>query len=284
MTTKATKTKSFMVIVLSLAICPILYVDSGKTREPIAVNKCCRIGEQLDRNKECTFGSTDQWWPLIVMILKQSYYEPNGKAPPFFKIREHSQPICDSPELISSSHALFSNGTLYLSDRNKLIEKDDFCVDKGLALICDRFAFNEKLIMESLNRTKIRKCCPPNAIYELNAGCVSLNDRSTLNELKFFESPMNSLEYRYGFPQCSKNDQSIAIIGKFNESQFDGNSGNLTIAEGIFQSEQFCLEHVNDTTDSIKVHVFTCAENLLTTQKVNIRFLVKFIINFIISL
>lgn len=251
-------------IVFVLAISPLCVVNAAKP-PPVVVNKCCRLGEQLERNGQCTIGSMEQlWWPRIYMIMKQSFFEPTGDAPKFFKFLEHSKPICASPELIIDSHnmAIFSNGSLYLIERGKQISADNFCVDKGMAIICDPKVQHSNEINDQFNRTKIRKCCPQKAIYEPNSTCVSLHDGHEILKRKFLENSTNELDYRYGFPQCtSNNNDTIAIVGKFNETKFDERTGNLTLAEGVFQPDQFCLEHFNDT-GSVNVHVFTCAEYL----------------------
>lgn len=246
-------------------------VEAGKP-PPVLVNKCCRIGEKLERNKECSFGGTDRWWPVIFLIVKHDYFRPHGEAPRFFRVNEASRPMCQSPELISGAHnmAVFSNGTLYLPDRTQLIESDHFCVDKDVALVCNQQTQNANLINQPLNRTLVRKCCPEKAIYqtETDTTCVKLRDGHSIIGQKLIENSTNPLEYRFGFPQCSENsaENNIAIIGKFNESKFDESSGNLTLSEGTFQSDQYCLEHFNDT-GSVNVHVFTCTEYLPTSGK-----------------
>lgn len=265
----AMKKLSLSLIVFVLTICPLCVVNAAKP-PPVAVNKCCRLGEQLERNGRCTVGSMEQllWWPRIYMIMKSTFFEPIGAAPKFFGVRELSKPLCASPELIIDSHnmALFSNGSLYLFERGKQINADNFCVDKGMAIICDPKVQHSNEINEQFNRTKIRKCCPHKAIYVTNSSCVSLYDDHEILKRKFLENSTNELDYRYGFPQCSSNsNDNIAIVGKFNESKFDETTGDLTLAEGVFQTEQFCLEHFNHT-GSVNVHVFTCAEYLPASQ------------------
>lgn len=250
-------------------IWPMIMVDAGKVPPPVSINKCCRIGEKLERNKECSFGGTDRWWPVIYMIIKQVYFEPQGDAPRFFKVNESTRPQCHSPELISGEHrtALFSNGTLYIPDRTELIGSENFCIDKDTALICSQKSQNANLINQSPSRTLVRKCCPQKAIYQTDTFCVTLRDGHEFIGRKLVENSTNPLEYRYEFPQCSKTStNNIAIVGKFNESNFDETTGNLTLTEGVFQSDQYCLEHFNDT-GSVNVHVFTCTEYLPTSER-----------------
>lgn len=273
----SSSTMSSFIIILSLIICQIGYVNSARTPPPqILINKCCRIGEQLEAaTKQCSIGGSDQWWPTIFMIQKQKYFQPAGQAPRFFKIAERAQPTCEGFELINEHFALFSNGSLYLGDRNLLIDNDKYCVDRDTALVCSRPQQTNEIDQQPqyANQIKIRKCCSQKAIYEVNsASCVSLSDGHEILARNLIENVTLPIEFRYGFPQCSNySNKDIAIVGKFNASKFDEHSGNLTLAEGIFQSHQYCLEHYNDS-DSINVHVFTCAENLpeRKVEKVNI--------------
>lgn len=262
------KMTTMLVIILAVFL-PMFVIDAGKAPSPIFVNKCCRLGEKLERNKECSFGGTEHWWPVIYLIMKNTYFEPHGDAPRFFKVNEFSRPHCHSPELISGMHAmaLFSNGTLYLPDRTEFIESDNFCVDKDTALVCSPQAQSENLINQPPMRTLVRKCCPAKAIYQTETVCVNLHDGHELIERKLVENSTNPLETRYGFPQCSKSTtNNIAIVGKFNESNFDENTANLTLTEGIFRSDQYCLEYFNDN-NMFSVHVFTCTEYLPTSGK-----------------
>lgn len=266
------KTMSFLVILFGLVAWPMFVIEAGKAPPPVRFNKCCRIGEILEQNKECSFGNIDQWWPVIFLLGKGDYFRPQGEAPKFFRVNESIRPSCQSPELISGAHkvALFSNGSLYLSDRLEVIESDNFCVDKDVALVCRQQAQNSNLINQPLNRTLVRKCCPEKAIYQTQADttCVTLRDGHEIIRQKLIENSTN-FEYRYGFPQCRDHisGNNIAIIGKFNETKFDESTGNLTLAEGIFQSEQYCLEHINDDNGNINVHVFTCTEYLPASGK-----------------
>lgn len=252
------KTMSFLVIFCVLAAWPMLAIEAAKAPPPVSVNKCCRIGEQLQRNKECSFGGTDRWWPVIFLIVKHAYFTPLGDAPRFFRVNESSRPNCQSPELISGAHnmALFSNGTLYLPDRTSLIESDHFCVDKDMALVCSRQTQSANLQNQPSNRTFVRKCCGEKESYQNEKDkCETHRDENEIIEHKLLGNSTNQLEYRFGFPQCREND--ITIIGKFNESKFDESSGNLTLADGTFQQHQYCLEHVNDAGN---IKVFTCTE------------------------
>lgn len=83
-------------------------------------------------NHQCAIGGDNDWWPLIFQIMKKSYFEPKGAAPRFIKYREW-RPSCEDPEYFEGSHkmALFSNGSLYLSEKHKFIDPQNFCVCHG---------------------------------------------------------------------------------------------------------------------------------------------------------
>lgn len=268
-TTRKMNAMSLLVVIIGLVIWPMLSTDAAKTPSPVFVNKCCRIGEKLERSKECSFGGSNHWWPLIWMIMKSAYFEPHSDSPRFFKVTESSRPRCQSPELIIGEHSfvVFSNGSLFLPDRNELFESDNFCIDKDMALVCSAQAQIDNSNKPSVNRTRVQKCCPQKAIYqtETDSACMTLRGGHEIIGRKLLENSTNPLEYRYGFPKCSKSMNNIAIVGKFNESKFDESTGNLTLAEGTFQQDQYCLEHFNDT-GMINVHVFTCTEFLSISE------------------
>lgn len=229
---------------------------------PIVVNKCCRNGETLDTSQQCLIGSNEHWWPSIFMIAKQDLYKQRGDAPRFFHVRERWPPSCEHMELITGNHniVLFSNGTLYLPERKTTIEPDQFCVDKDAALVC----FSRPQGMDSLRapiaHAKIRKCCHgENEILEANSSnCVAIDATSTLATRKLLQNA-SAIGYLYGVPTCDK--EGYAVAGKFNESNLDVASGTLYLPEGKFETDQYCLEHLNDS-DTIEVNVMTCAEYL----------------------
>lgn len=263
--TTTTTTTSIAFKVLFIVVC---YWSSGVVNAarspptPIVVNKCCRNGELLDSNQQCLIGSTEHWWPPIYMIAKQDYYRMRGDAPRFFKVRERWPPSCEHIELITGTHniALFSNGTLYLPERKTTIESDNFCVDKDAALVC----FNRPQGMDSLRapmaHTKIRKCClNENEIYEANSSkCVPFGAASTLASKKLLQNA-SAIDYLYGLPNCDA--EGYAVAGKFNESKLETSSGTLFLPEGVFRTDQYCLEHFNDS-NTIEVNVMTCAKYL----------------------
>lgn len=251
-------TKLFVALVCLLHYLPS-DVNSARPPTPLIINKCCRIGEQLDKSRQCTIGGVEQWWPLIYLIQKQTHYEPHGEAPRFMKVRERAPPICDQAELITRNIALFSNGTLFLLERNARIESDNYCIDKDAALVCFPRPQGNDLLRKPIKQAKVRKCCLQKSIYEANT-CTSLDNGHEILSRQLVQNSTN-IEFLYGFPQCNNGSNNIAIVGKFNESTLDADTGNLTLTERTFQSDEYCLEHFNDT-DAVDVHVFTCSEYL----------------------
>lgn len=259
-------------IIVGVAVWPIFDQVSAKTPTNILVNKCCPSGYKLNEYRQCMAGSTEHWWPIIYLPNKGQYYDPKGDAPRFIKSRENVRPSCESPEIITTAHALLANGTLYLSDRLKFIEIDHFCIDHGMALVCEPTVENAKLVSDTKNRTILRKCCSPNELYDSNTECLALRSGAgDLATVKLIEHSADHLEFRYGVPQCSGNGHNIAIVGKFNETALDMSTGSLTLTEGNFRSDQFCLEHINDS-NALNVHVFTCTEYLPNTHMKTVRF------------
>lgn len=232
---------------------------------PIVVNKCCRNGEQLDANQQCLNFSTEHWWPPIFMIAKQDYYKTHGDAPRFFKVREQWPPSCEHVELIVGTHniVLFSNGTLYLPERKTTVDSDSFCVDKDVALVCLQRPQGMNSLRAPFGQTKIRKCClNENEIYEASSSrCVAVGGggASTTSFAKKLLQNTSSIEYLYGLPICDK--EGYAVAGKFDETKLDTSTGTLYLSEGTFRTDQYCLEHFNDS-DTIEVNVMTCAKYL----------------------
>lgn len=268
----STMTTTILFIFFIGCVWPV-YVSAARPPTLIVVNKCCRNGEELDIDRQCSIGGTEQWWPLIYMIVKQTYYLPHGEAPRFFKVRERAPPICDNAEFITGIHnmALFSNGTLFLPERQLFIEADKFCVDKDTALVCYSRPHGMDSLRAPIQTTKIHKCCPRNSIYDANASnCVQSDDDNEIQHRKLVKNAKTSIEYLYGFPKNCNDNNSIAIAGKFNDSTLEEETGNLSVAERTLHPNEYCLEHLNDS-DAVNAHVFTCAEYLqLQSPKIEV--------------
>lgn len=227
---------------------------------PTTVNKCCSAGKILTREKyQCIIGSNDLWWPLIFQVMKQSYFEPQGLAPKFIKYREW-RPYCKNPDFYEGSHkmALFSNGSLYLSEKHKFIKPKDFCVDKDTAIVCDP-DINSLVHTEHL--LKVRKCCVESNVYKAHENTCTPSHGFTFTDGRILESTQSDI--LFGFPEC-KNSKYFTIAEIFKESSLNRETNRLVLETGRKLGwEDFCLEHVDNGNDKIlPLSVFTCGDHL----------------------
>lgn len=257
----------FIIIIVVLRQC----AGIGPRPSPVTVNKCCRIGEWLDEQHQCNIGGTEKWWPTIFMILKQTYFEPVGSAPRFFRIRERMHPFCQNLDYVIGAHsmALFSNGSLYLSEKHKFIEPNNFCVDKNIAIICDPENNSPDALMLHTKPTTLRKCCGYSAVYRNSENtCVPSNSANN----KLLKNSVH-VNFAYAFPECkiNKSNLHLTIAEKFNETKLDIETGRLALKTGrVVDSKSYCLEHVfmnNFDDETSEVHVFTCDDHLSMYSK-----------------
>lgn len=236
----------------------------------IFVNKCCRMGDHLDVNQQCEFGGTDQWWPIIFLILKLTYFEPHGEAPRFMKIRESSFPQCEHPEFEfgNDKMALFSNGTLYLFQKNVFLDSNNFCIDKDAAAFCLPIVNGANSLTAPKKLSKLRKCCGLQAAYFKSANtCVPVQQNHDVLRRKLI-SNSSVVDMVYGFPDC-KISKHFTIAGHFKESNLELSTGSLTLDSGRqFEWDEYCLEHTVKDTESSYVSVFTCAEDFTVADTV----------------
>lgn len=243
----------------------------GGVRPPnmVVVNKCCRIGEQLDSNKHCLVGGTEMWWPMIYLLVKEKFYVPRGEAPRFFKVREQYVPVCENIELVTSKVVVFSNGTLLLSERNKLIDPENYCVDQDATMVCLPRPHGADTLLAPASFTKVNKCCPGhNFAYDINRmDCVQLPVADAAFT-KNIVSNTTAIDWVFRFPNCgSMLTKEVTIAGKFNEDSLEVSTGSVTLDSGRqFQANEYCLEHTISKTDSTNVNVFTCAEHFTNTK------------------
>lgn len=265
------KVHSFALIFVVAVACSVLRCgEAVRPPSSMYVNKCCRIDESLDANHQCVIGASEQWWPIIYMIKKQSYFEPHGTAPRFFKVKERAHPYCAKPEFMYGPHsvALFSNGSLFLLAQSKFIEADNFCVDKDVAIVCDPDAHRPDTQLVQHKATKIRKCCGRDAVYRAKENkCAHANHDGIAAE-QLVTSNATNIEFVFGFPDC-KISKYFTIAEEFNESNLDVETGRLILNTGRkLESKSYCLEYVHDgnatvlSSTSATVNVFTCADHL----------------------
>lgn len=237
------------------------HVTAVRAPSPVDINKCCRIGEKLERNKQCSVGGTEQWWPVIYLIGKGAYFPKRGEAPRFLRVSEFKQPSCEHPELFINSIALFSNGSLFLGERNSFVDRNDYCVDEDVALVCMPSAKSADSLTASMKLTKIRKCCSLNSIYMTNAqNCVQQSEKPP----NIFETKNASqIDLLYGFPICNgpaKSHNKYVIVEHFQESSLNIDNGTYTLeyTNKILKNTEFCIEHTNQSTNSFNAIIFAC--------------------------
>lgn len=239
-------------------------VHSGRIPSPVTINKCCRVGEQMDTARQCNFGGTEMWVPHVYLLNKNTYFMPKGEAPRFFKIKEGTKPpTCDDPVLFTGnlSFLLFSNGSLYISARAQLVSGDDYCVEKDMALVC--------IPRSAVNATKVKKCCGERLVYQQDiAECVALEKGHDILSKKVINS--TAVDIVYGFPEC-EDSHRYTIAGKFYSDNFNETTGSVTLETGRnFQDTQYCLEHTLDDINS-NVNIFTCREQFSNPETVAIQ-------------
>lgn len=253
----------FLSLILILITNAIGFTHVYAVRQPpptVEINKCCRIGETLDRNQQCSIGGTDQWWPLIYLIAKGTYFQKQGEAPRFFRAREFTQPACEDPELFLKNIALFSNGSLYLGERNSFIDRNDYCIDKDVALVCLPNVNGADSLTTAIKLTKIRKCCSFDSIYLTYAqNCV----QSEKSSQKLFETKNTSnIDLVYGFPSCKglSTTDNYVIADQFREHNLNVDNGTYILenTHKILTNDEFCIDHSNQNGNTFAVTVFAC--------------------------
>lgn len=256
----------FGLIALTIAYIVSQPVDCVRPPPPmIVVNKCCRIGEQLNNDRRCLVGGTEKWWPNIYLLLKEKLYIPKGDAPRFLKVREQYIPVCENMDLVTGVNkvVLFSNGSLLVSERGKFIDRDNYCIDQDAALVCLPRPHGADTQIAPITLTKINKCCPGNHfVYDENSKdkCIPLTTDHELFARKIV-SNATSIDLLFTFPKC-KNSDGYTIAGRFNEDSLETSTGSLTLdSSRQFQSSEYCLEHDINQLDSSTVNVFICAEH-----------------------
>lgn len=250
------------IFMVTLVVATLYDLTLAMKAPPIViVKKCCRIGEELNGERQCFAGASEKWWPHIHLLQKKSLFKPKGDAPRFFKVKEQELPACEHPEIFSGDDrmALLSNGSLLLAERGALIEPENYCIDKDIAVVCfPQMHGADPLIAP----TKVKKCCGlRSSVYDtVTNRCVTLNESHDLYTMKLINNSTN-IDLVYGFPHC-KMANHYAISGRFKEENLDFASGSFTLDSGQqIQAKEFCLEHTMNELNHAHVNVFTCADH-----------------------
>lgn len=255
-----------LLFIFTAALCS-LHVQAGiRAPPPVRINKCCRIGEQINSVLQCQGGATEKWVPLVLLLQKQQYFSPIGEAPRFFSFNEKTRPsTCEKPELYegASKIVLFSNGSMYLSERSQLFNVDDYCAEKDAALVClpqrPHGADSLTAPAEHIKLIRLRKCCGPTSVYNKQTEtCVNLEKGHPILAKQVINS--TSVDLSFGFPKCEKSVYTVA--GNFNLQRFDVETGAVTVESGLeFAVAEYCLEHTVADMNESDVNIFTCSAN-----------------------
>lgn len=244
---------------------------SGRVPPRVTINKCCRVGEQMDKTKQCYVGGTEKWVPPVWLLNKKGYFMPKGEAPKFFSIQEETIPKCAELELFTgaSQFAIFSNGTLFISEKSLSVSTEDYCVEKDLALVClptPIISNADSLTAPSTKLSKVKKCCGQNSMYDKAIeNCVSLVEGHPVQSQSVIN--LTSVDILYGFPECITNSQ-YTRVGNFNVNNFDDSTGTYRLESGEeFIWNDYCLEHTAADLNT-NVNVFTCAEHFSSPDSV----------------
>lgn len=262
------------IIVMLLIICwTDTFVESaGRIPVPVTINKCCRIGEQMEQtdSRQCMLGGPIKWVPRVYITLKQKFFDPVGEAPRFFSFNERQLPkTCSQPELVLNDGrlAIFSNGSLFYSSKNQVINPQDYCIENDLALICyPQVQGADPLMAPAKKLSEVSKCCAPTLVYSIEQGkCVGVPKGHTVLGRRVVNSSV--VDISYGFPKCNDNTE-YRIVGKFEMDTFDETKGTVKLDTGKeFLPLDYCLEHTLDDLQ-INVNIFACADKLSNPESV----------------
>ena len=235
--------------------------ETRQTASPkikVSVNKCCRIGDVLNKDGMCDPGiGSKKWAPKVFYPKKKIFHNEVGLLPNYMSTLEEVRPLCKNVEMVNSSEVLVvGNGSLLLPEKHIMINKiEDYCVDQTISLVClpDR-----EFVPDNIAVIKLTKCCGPHQIYSLNNStvpCITINNTSPLYDSKLLEGVYVDLTYK--FPDCASHE--FAIAGLFRNHYPE--TGDVKTESGkIFHSDQYCLDHVqSDVYEGVKI--FTCSEH-----------------------
>lgn len=233
----------------------------SSSKAKVVINKCCRIGDLLNKDAKCEAGvGSKKWVPKVYFPKKHQFYNETGFLPNFMTNTEEVRPSCASVTLMNSTDVyIVGNGSLYLNDKHISINSlDDYCVDQMFSLVCRN---DIEAGPDNMARIALTKCCGPNQVYSSNNAtatpCITINSSSPL-----FDRPLLAgvyVDMTYKFPDCDSNE--FAIAGPFMKENHYPETGNVATDSGkLFHPDQYCVDHVQgDGYEGVKI--FTCSEH-----------------------
>lgn len=250
---------------------------SGNTG--VTLLKCCPHGEFYGDYNECKVAETGApaWTPIIYSPARQAFLEP-GTMPPHWRIEEASKPKCYGgcgvteirSHIQNPMFLLFDNGSLFRTEFLHFLDPGSFCVDSGVALVCeeDNCVDREGTAGQSLTpegtriKSRVKKCCGDGASYsDVTAACVVY---SSLTSENFSSIHFNETAFvlTAGFPVCSSHE--FVVAGKLDERESvlkDDGSLYLRATEITLRAGEFCVEHLLEHPADA-ASIFTCPEKL----------------------
>ncbi|XP_062548957.1 probable G-protein coupled receptor Mth-like 1 isoform X1 [Armigeres subalbatus] len=247
--------KMHALLLSMVALVCFLPIEAAQ-RQPVYINKCCRVGEYYDNSAQlCVVGGIEKWVPKVFLPAKNQLYTDVGNAPVHMKFLENKRPEgCKVTAYTSDQILLMGNGSLFLSQKHSLISSPEYCVDEKVALVCARDNGMDSLQAPEKTST-VWRCCGPNFAYDrVNQTCVKLDQSHMSYSAKIVASTHVDLSFR--FPDCKEH----VIAGIFKPDNLQEDTGSVTIDSGkIFASHEYCLEQA---LDGKTVYVFSCSEHL----------------------
>lgn len=246
-----------------LLILSLLKESPAETRQTpkakVTVNKCCRIGDVLNGDRKCDTGEgSKKWAPKVFFPKKPNFQLEPGTLANFMSVNEEVRPSCSNPEILMSSFvSIIGNGSLFLNDKQILVE--DYCVDQTFSLVCRP---EKESVPDNMTAIELTKCCGRNQIYMHNSSittpCITINASNPLYNRSLLSGAF-VVDLNYKFPECFSNE--FAIAGPFMTENYDPATGEVRTESGkVFHSHQYCLDHVqSDSYEGVKV--FTCSEH-----------------------
>ncbi|XP_001354694.3 probable G-protein coupled receptor Mth-like 1 [Drosophila pseudoobscura] len=272
----------------------------GPARPPprVKLNKCCHLGEYLNATtRSCIAGNSELWVPMVYLIQQQRFFEPIGASPRFMKFTAHVRPVCQEQQLELFSSRLgnafiFPNGTLSVRERLILVEPQNYCVDRDVALVCLEApaagAINRENALAAGNETaaaslvtqpatlRMRKCCGKWGSYDTSLKTCNLQPSPpTDGQLRLGpQLPEGSYQTSYGLPECvsvgvginanANANVGYAIAGDWRDAQLNRSSGEIRLSHHTnLSASQYCLEH---TQREGEVKIIACSHHFSNAQ------------------
>ncbi|KDR21417.1 putative G-protein coupled receptor Mth-like 1, partial [Zootermopsis nevadensis] len=246
----------------------------------VTLLKCCRHGEIYDDYDDCKAieSGAPPWTPIIYSPSLQKFLD-HGTTPSHWRIEDASRPKCNNNcgETKIRSHfknpafLLFDNGSLFLTEFIKFLYPGSFCVDSGVAFVCDvdncvdrKGIGGQSSSFDGVQtKSRVKKCCGKGAAYsEVKASCVVHSNLTKPEHFSSLRVNNMTMVLTAGFPTCSSHEFVVpAKLDEHESSLKDDGSLHMRALEITLLPGEFCLEHLLEHPAD-RASIFTCPENL----------------------